>query len=333
MSTGARRLVIAIATLLAVLAALTGASAGMARAAIGTAWASAPATFSGVYANVWGARHYRGYVPSTYRPGTPMPLLVGLPGCTETGAAFERLTGLSRVAERRGFIVVYPEQSILANPGLCWNWPLGVNQVRGSGEPSIIAGITDAVRSRYPIDPRRIFVTGASAGGVLSVIMAVTYPDVYAAAGVVAGCEYRCDILRLRSPDAAGNLAYRQMAGQARPVPVIVFHGSADPVVPVATAARIVGQWAQTDDLALNGVDDGDMDAVADRVVTDRTPGGRDVVHSTYTSTGSQALIEEYLVGGAGHAWPGGCSCDVFGDPAGPDASALQWDFFAAHPR
>jgi poly(hydroxyalkanoate) depolymerase family esterase len=299
----------------------------------GTAHAATGTGFAGVYANLWGARYYQGYVPSAYRPGTPVPLLVALPGCTETAAAFERLTGLSQVAERRGFIVVYPEQSALANPGLCWNWPLDVNQVRGSGEPSIIAGITATVRSRYTIDPRRLYVTGGSAGGVMSVIMGVAYPDVYAAVGVVAGCEYRCDVLRLRSPDAAGDLAYQQMGPRARPVPVIVFQGTADPVVPPVTAGRVVGQWAQTDDLALNGIDDGDMDAVADRVSTGQVPGGRTFTHSTYTSAAGAVLIEEYLVDGAGHAWPGGCSCDPFGDPAGPDASNLQWDFFAAITR
>ena len=289
-------------------------------------------SFDGVYANGWGARHYHGYVPSTYRPGTPLPLLVALPGCTETGAAFERLTGLSALAERRGFIVVYPEQSVLANPSLCWNWFLDANQVRGSGEPSLIAGITAAVRARYTVDPRRIFITGGSAGGVMAVVMTVTYPDVFAAAGVVAGCEYRCDVLRLRSPDEAGDLAYRAMGPRARPVPVMVFQGSADPVVPPETAARVVGQWAQTDDLALNGTDDGDMDAVPDRVETGRAPGGRGFVHSVYASAAGTVLVEEYLVDGAGHAWPGGCGCDPFGDPAGPDASTLQWDFFAAHP-
>jgi poly(hydroxyalkanoate) depolymerase family esterase len=295
----------------------------------GVAHASGGTSFAGWYANLWGARYYQGYVPSTYRPGTPVPLVVGLPGCTETGAAFARLTGLSRLAEQRGFIVVYPEQSVLANPGRCWNWFLGVNQVRGSGEPSIIAGITDAVRARYSIDPRRIFVTGASAGGVLSVIMGVTYPDVYAAIGVVAGCEYACDVLRLRSPDAAGNLAYQEMGARARPVPVILFQGTADLVVPPATAGRIVGQWAQTDDLALNGIDDDEVTSVPDHVATGQVPGGRDFTHASYGA----GLIEEYLIDGAGHAWPGGCSCDLFGDPAGPDASTLQWNFFDSHPR
>jgi poly(hydroxyalkanoate) depolymerase family esterase len=304
----------------------------IAAAAPSPARASDGSGFAGVYGNIWGARYYHGYVPSSYRAGTPIPLVVALHGCAETGATFERLTRLSEVAEQRGFIVVYPEQTALANVGLCWNWPLTFNQVRDSGEPSIIAGITSLVRARYTVDPRRVHITGASAGGVMSVIMAVTYPDLYASAGVVAGCEYRCDVTHLRSPDSAGRSAYEQMGRRARPVPVILFQGTADLVVPPSTAGRIVGQWAQTDDLALNGIDDNDMDAIADEVVTGAVPGGRTYTRSRYATASGTALIERYTIDGAGHAYPGGCGCDVFGDPAGPDATGLQWEFFRAHP-
>ena len=72
--------------------------------------------------------------------------------------------------------------------------------------------------------------------------MAVTYPDLYAAAATVAGCEYECDVLQRRSPNQAGLDAWREMGSRARPVPVLIFQGSADLVVPPSTADRIVGQ-------------------------------------------------------------------------------------------
>jgi poly(hydroxyalkanoate) depolymerase family esterase len=139
-----------------------------------TAGATGGTTFAGVYANLSGARSFHGYVPSSYRPGTPVPLLVALHGCAEYFGDLEALSGFTTLAEARGFIVVYPEQSVLANPGKCWNWFLETNQHRGLGEPSIIAGITNWVRSRYTVDSRRIFVSGPSAGGVTANIMAVT---------------------------------------------------------------------------------------------------------------------------------------------------------------
>lgn len=322
----ARRLPRLAATALALLLALLGTPAAPARAATGT-W------FHGTYTNLAGTRDYHGYVPSTYRSGTPMPLLVALHGCTENDIGFDLLTGLSARAEQRGFLVVFPDQSTLANPSQCWNWPLSINQHRGLGEPSIIAGITDLVRSRWTVDPARVYVTGVSAGGVMSMIMAVTYPDRYAAAASVAGCEYECDVLQLRSPDQAGLDAWREMGSRARPVPVLVFQGSADLVVAPSTADRIVGQWAQTDDLALDGLDDGDVSATPTLVERGQVPGGRTYTHSVNRGPDGTVLIEKYLIDGAGHVYPGGCSCSLYGDPSGPDATGLSWDFFLAHPR
>jgi poly(hydroxyalkanoate) depolymerase family esterase len=290
--------------------------------------------FHGIYASLAGTRDFHGYVPSSYRPGTPVPLLVALHGCTENDVGFDLLSGWSELAERRGFVVVFPDQSNLANPAGCWNWFLPSNQRRGWGEPSIVAGITNRIRSQYTIDARRVYVTGVSAGGVLANIMAVTYPDIYAATSILAGCEYECDVLRLRPPDQAGRDAHAEMGGRARPVPVLIFQGTADIVVPPSTAYRIAGQWAQTDDLALDGgLDDGDIDATADTVQIGQVPGGRSYTHLTYRTRSGAALIEQYMIDGAGHAYPGGCSCSLYGDPSGPDASGITWEFFLAHPQ
>src|SRR5689334_18629356 len=176
-----------------------------------------------------------------------MLLLVSQHCGTDNDVGFDVLSGWSARAEQRGFIVVFPEQSSLANPARCWNWFLDSNQHRGWGEPAIIAGITNTVRSRYSVDPRRIYTTGVSAGGVMTNIMAVTYPDVFAATSILAGCEYDCDVLQRRSPAESGQKALDEMGSRARPVPAIVFQGTADAVVPPSTAYRIVGQWATVD--------------------------------------------------------------------------------------
>lgn len=289
--------------------------------------------FYGTYTNLAGTRDYHGYVPSSYRAGTPMPLLVALHGCTENDVGFDVLTGLSALAEQRGFIVVFPDQSVLANPAQCWNWMLSTNQHRGMGEPSIIAGITNQVRSRYTVDSRRTYVTGVSAGGVMSVIMGVTYPDLFAAVGTVAGCEYECDTLQLTSPDQSGLDAWREMGSRARIVPVIIFQGSADLVVAPSTADRIARQWAQIDDLALDGLDDNDVSGTPDQLVYGQVPGGRTFTRALHHGPGGTVLVDRYLIDGAGHAYPGGCACSIYGDPYGPDASGLTWNFFLAHPR
>lgn len=286
------------------------------------AHASGGYAFYGVYASVFGTRDYHGYVPSSYRAGTPMPLLVALHGCTENDVGFDLLSGWSAEAERRGFIVVFPDQSNLANPAGCWNWPLPTNQHRGWGEPAILAGITSRMRSTFTIDSRRIYTTGVSAGGVMANILAVTYPDTFAAASIMAGCEYECDVLQLRSPTQSGLDALSEMGSRARPVPVVIWQGTADIVVPPATAYRIAGQWATV----------GHIDSTADTIEYAQNPGGRMYTHLTYRTGSGQALIEQYMIDGAGHAYPGGCSCSLYGDPSGPDGTRISWDFFLAHP-
>lgn len=284
--------------------------------------------FAGVYASLTGIHPYHGYVPSSYRRGAPMPLVVALHGCTENDVGFDLLSGWSARAEQRGFIVVFPEQPVLQNPLTCWNWMLPWNQHRGGPEPSAIAGIADRVRGDYTVDSRRIYVTGISAGGCMSNIMAVTYPDVFAAASIVAGCEYEAGVIVHQPPEQSGRDAYHEMGNLARPVPVVLFQGTADPIVSPDTADRIVGQWIATDNLA-----GADVHATPAQVTPGQVPGGRSYTHSIYRTAAGAALVEKYMIDGARHAYPGGCWCSLYADTSGPDATGISWDFFLAHPK
>lgn len=283
---------------------------------------SAGTTFTGLYASLEGIRSYSGYVPSSYRAGTAMPLVVAIHGCTQTGSSYDNLTRWSTLAEERGFIVVFPSQNILNNLLLCWNWDSENHQHRGAGEPSIIMGITDYVRGQYTVDPKRIFVTGASSGGVMTNIMAVAYPDVFAAAAIFAGCEYECDVTGQRPAVQSGQDSLTEMGSRARQVPVMLWQGTDDVTVPASTVYRIATQWATVD-----GIDD-----VPDNVELGQVPNGRSYTHSTYRDSNGRAWIELYMIDGAGHVYPGGCSCSVYGDPTGPDGTGITWEFFAANP-
>jgi poly(hydroxyalkanoate) depolymerase family esterase len=111
-------------------------------------------------------------------------------------------SGCSALASQKTFIAVYPELDPAANPLRCWNWFDPANQARDQGEPGLIAGITRQVIASYSIDPDRVFVIGASAGGAMSVILGATYPDLFAAIAVVAGCEFGGEPCgQLPSPD------------------------------------------------------------------------------------------------------------------------------------
>jgi poly(hydroxyalkanoate) depolymerase family esterase len=297
------------------------------------------ATFAGQQTEAAGTRSFRGYVPSGYSGATPVPLVVALHGCGQSADQFRQLTQFDKLAEAKKFIVVYPEQSTDANTFRCWNWFVDADMHRGAGEPSIIAGITTWVRQHYAIDPRRIYVTGLSAGGAMASVMGATYPDVYAAIGVGSGCEYAagapCAGYRSADPEHAGLLARQAMGAYARSMPVVVFQGDKDTTVPPINADQLVRQWQVTADWADDGAANGSVPRLALRTSIAWSSGfaGHTATVARYMDGRGQELVERWLVRGMGHAWSGGCSCaSSYADPSGPDATRAMYDFFMSHP-
>ena len=134
-------------------------------------------------------------------------------------------------------------------------------------------------------------------------------------------------------PDALGETVHAAMGPRARVLPVIVFQGNADERVFPENGADMLGQWAQANDLASDGLDNDDIDAVAERDTPGGPPEGHPYSEKVYEDDRGAVVMTFYEIEGMAHAWPGGAPGLPFSDPKGPEASRLIWEFFAAHPK
>ncbi|HET6521408.1 MAG TPA: PHB depolymerase family esterase, partial [Geminicoccaceae bacterium] len=287
----------------------------------------------GSFASEAGSRAWRLYVPASRRADAPAPLVVMLHGCTQSPEDFALGTGMNALAEEHGCLVLYPAQPASANPSRCWNWFNPVDQERGQGEPSLIAGMTREVMREHAVDPARVYVAGLSAGAAAAVVMGTAYPDLYAAVGVHSGLPHGA-ARDMPSAFAAmrdgGTAADRRRGGAAgrpggqRPVPTIVFHGDGDTTVHPLNGERVVAQ-ARARAEAAGGL--------RTEVERGRVPGGHAWSRTLHRDAAGRALLEQWLVHGAGHAWSGGSPAGSYTDPKGPDASREMLRFFQEHPH
>ena len=216
-------------------------------------WATGTARAAG------GSRNYKLSVALTLDKEKPSPLVMMLHGCTHDAEDMAEISGMNAVAEANEFLVVYPEQSRLANLMKCWNWFDPKHQIRDAGEPSILAAVVEQIRSTQNIDAERVYLVGVSAGGAMACILAATYPELFAAVAVFAGAEFQAatgvsDALAAMErggpdPVRQGQLAFAAMSGglarkKRRRMPVIVFHGTADTRVNIVNADQVVAQWS-----------------------------------------------------------------------------------------
>jgi poly(hydroxyalkanoate) depolymerase family esterase len=281
------------------------------------------------YSNETGSRAYKLYVPSRYR-GLPLPLIIMLHGCNQSPDDFAAGTRINLSAEDHNCFVAYPAQAASANASRCWNWFRPGDQERGQGEPSLIAGITRQVMSDYSIDAERVYAAGLSAGAAAAVILAATYPDLYAAIGVHSGlaCGAASDIPSAFAAMRRSQSAARRRSGRPSPrgvvsrtVPAIVFHGDHDTTVHPHNGDQVVAQLREDSNTALQ---------VA--VQHGRVAGGRAYSRTLYHDASGQVIFEQWIIHGAGHAWSGGSPAASYTDPRGPDATREMLRFFLEHP-
>ncbi len=273
-----------------------------------------------------------------YRPAgssaKKLPLVVALHGCGQSVSDFVSTTALSKVADEAPFVVVWPQQSPVSNPWLCWNWFLTAHQRRDRGEAAVISAIVNEVVVEGGVQVSKIYALGLSAGGAMAVVLGTVFPDKFAAVGSIAGCPFKgiscINGLSALTGDELAVLAHEAMGTHARALPIFVVQGDADSEVVSLNGDRLVEQFLGVADL----VDNGQMDRsisrspVSEKLLT--APGGKTYVSSSYVGADGEELILRWTVHGLGHAWPGG-SNGTFSDPTGPNASETSWMFFNQH--
>ena len=267
-------------------------------------------------------RTFRVYVPTSYDPDTPLPVVVLAHGGFGSGAQIESGAKIIEVAEEEGFIAISPD-GVLSPGGIrTWNAGecCGYAMTEDIDDVGFIAAILDRVESNACLDRRRIYATGMSNGAMLT-------------------HRLGCDLAhRIRAIGPVGGTDMAATCAPARPLPVMHVHGALDDFVPYlggfgcgvagvpfTSVPETIARWSDRDgcreDTEVTNVE-GDGTCSGQK----KCPLGNDV--------------ELCLIAGGGHVWPGGTapalpgigSC-LFGYQSQSFvATRVLWDFFAAHP-
>ena len=287
----------------------------------------ADATHTVVRALVSGGRtrSYRLHVPPGLAAGRPAPLVLAFHGGGSTAEGMERYCGLSALSDSAGFIVVYPE-------AVNRHWNDGRGTWRRESDPDTVedlefaVALLDALAREVSVDRGRVFATGISNGGFFCEHLAARRADRIAAIACVAGGM---------GPAIAAAFA------PARPVSVLMIHGTEDPLVPYGggPVARTRGRTIPVEEIVRRWVaHDGCRPRPTTEALQDRDPAdGTRVRRSLHPGGREGTEVALYRIEGGGHTWPGalqylpaafiGRTCRDF------DARRLVWEFFAAHPR
>ena len=237
-------------------------------------------------------RSWRLGVPAGYDADTPAPLIFNFHGLGSNAAEQSVYSRLPRLGGDRGAIVVTPDS-------IGGTWSVGAD----GPDVRFVDDLVDEVEGRYCVDTRRVFAAGMSLGAGMSAVVACARPGTFGAIGLVT--------VEIKPPTC-------------EPVPVIGFHGTADPVVAFdppggrKTTPQNVAEW-----VALDGCDIEPVSA----------PVGADVTHDRYGGCDEGTEVQFFTVKNGGHSWPGADIQVPWGRTTQTvDATDLILDFFEAHP-
>ncbi len=267
-------------------------------------------------------------VPPSYSGRTPLPVVIDLHGWGEPAAFQVQVSQLGAYGAAHDFITITPQ---ITEPALVWRLGFSGKDV------AFMGALLQTVDTTLCVDTNRTYVTGYSYGAFLTSTLACVDAGRIAAVAPVAGIQ-----------NPAG-------CHPSRPVPVVAFHGTADPFVPylggVGSAAlklpapdgshRTLGQVLGKNATKRKGPTiPGNTAAWARRNGCAPGPTERNVAPGVTLiaySCPKGDEVELYRVTGGGHAWPGSAVSKEIASAVGYttmaiSADQIMWDFFVAHP-
>lgn len=132
------------------------------------------------------------YIPASYEPGTPAPLVILLHGFGASGLLQELVFRLREVSEDRGFVYLMPDGTIDADGKRFWNATDACCNFHGS-DVDDVAYLRDLIaeaKVRFSIDPKRVYLAGHSNGGFMAHRMACDEASTIAAVASLAGSTW-----------------------------------------------------------------------------------------------------------------------------------------------
>jgi polyhydroxybutyrate depolymerase len=255
-------------------------------------------TFQGV------SRTFQLYVPPTYTGTKPVPVVFDFHGFGSNAEQQMMYGNFKPEADENGFLIVAPDGQVPANRHFNLSGEGGLQN-----DVQMVGALLDHVEALLCIDARRVYATGMSDGGAMTSFLACKMSDRFAAFGAVA-VIISC--------------------GGSRPVSIVAFSGTADPVVPFnggrvncCGGARLN---AAPDEMARWAAHDHCDTTFHDVRVTS------EVRRRTWSGCDRGSAVVFYIIDGGGHTWPGSIAIARLGKTTDQiHASATIWRFFRAH--
>ncbi len=273
-------------------------------------------------------REYRVYVPQGVVPDRPIPVVFVYHGGSATAWGTMRLVGFNALADEHGFIVVYPQ-----GIGRSWNDGRSNGETRAHREKVDDVGFFDAMLvdlgKEYALDPKRLFVTGCSNGGMFAHYLAANRADKIAAIAPVVG--------GITEP-------FDQQFQPSSAVSVLIVQGTDDPIVPYEGGSiqfpgskdrgRVIAtEKAASFWVASNGCDRTEIK----KEIPDKDPkDGCQIDASVWSDGKDRSEVWLFRLVGGGHTWPGGSQYlprALIGRVCHDIDSETIWSFFQTHPK